>query len=350
MHISELVEVARFLKTFVEGKNLLRQYDQLVNAVQSASQNQRPENVQKFLKGLIAIHEDASRQVYSPAQQRVIDDYGAGELLGEAAVQRLEGIFEEHSAHPQGLIAALQAMQQETQKMVERARALIDALGPLLEEEQEEEGAREGEGTLWLYFAEATNVQTIEELGESAETWHQVLHHFSRLPGAVSEGGRLVYVRKYSPLELEVAAEYALLIPLGFAVKFVLDRVEQIIAIRIKAEELKQLKLKNSVVNPLLKEAEERRKAIAEEGAKEVTEKYGGDGEVTNAVKLAIASILAFLENGGVLDIQVANQDPEPTQDGNDTEPNSRRQLREVIVALRREMKRLPPPLDGPND
>ena len=80
----------------------------------------------------------------------------------------------------------------------------------------------ENEGRLWLYFAEATSINTIEDLENAAETWKQILHHFSRMPDASADSGRILQINKLSPLELELTASIALLTPLTFGIKFVL--------------------------------------------------------------------------------------------------------------------------------
>ena len=45
MQVRELVDLGRFLKKFIQEKQLPRLYDQLVNAINQAAQNQNPEAV-----------------------------------------------------------------------------------------------------------------------------------------------------------------------------------------------------------------------------------------------------------------------------------------------------------------
>ena len=46
-----------------------------------------------------------------------IDDYGAGKLFGKNALERLDRIFIEHQAHPQGLISELKPLLNETNQL-----------------------------------------------------------------------------------------------------------------------------------------------------------------------------------------------------------------------------------------
>src|SRR6266571_1742180 len=152
MQVRELVDLGRFLKDFIEKHGLAAQYQQLINDVNQAAQNQNPQNVQVHLQQLRELHREAEKQILSPAQSKLLSDYGADKLLGNRALERLELIFQTHQAHPQGLVADLQALLNETNQLVARAKQLIRILEPMLGEVDVGELGEE-EGRLWLYFA-----------------------------------------------------------------------------------------------------------------------------------------------------------------------------------------------------
>lgn len=342
MQVQELVTLGQFLKTFIKERNLAGVYQQLIDAVNQAAQNQNPENVQTHLVALRKLHEEVVQQVLSPAQAKLMEDYGAHELLGKAALEQLDQIFASHQAHPQGLVAALQKLLKRTNQLVSNATQLVTVLEPLLEsiKDMEPELAND-EGRLWLYFADAASINTINDLEVAAETWKQVLHHFSRLPGAATEGGRILQIHKRSPLELEVAANIAILAPLAYGIHWLLQRVEHVIKIRQEAERLKQMKLNTKAIELLLKEADEKRKQIADEAAEAVKEHFKSDHETRNAVKQALSKVLTFIEDGGQLDIDVGKEQ-KTKGDGEGDESQS--DIRGLIENIRKEMKTLPPP------
>jgi hypothetical protein len=225
MQVRELVDLGRFFKTFIQEKQLVSQYKQLISAVNQAAQNQNPQDVQTQLQRLKELHTEAEQRILSPAQSKLMADYGADRLLGRQASEHLDEIFAQHQAHPQGLTEALQIMLNDTNALAKRAEQPINVLEPMLVDFATGE-PNEGEGRLWLYFDNAASVNTIDDLEEAAETWKQILHHFSRMPGATSAPARILQMHKYSPLELEVAASIALLTPLAMGIQWVLSRID----------------------------------------------------------------------------------------------------------------------------
>lgn len=341
MQVRELVDVGRFFKDFIRDHQLPQKYQLLIDAVNQAAQNQNPENVPTHFDALLQIHEEAEKKVLSPAQSKLIDEYGATELLGRPAAARLERIFSEHRAHPQGMVSALQELLSETNRLAKRASQLIDVLDPMLVDLAPDESTEE-EGRLWLYFADAASVNTIEDLEKAAGTWKQVLHHFSRMPGADGVAGRILQIHKYSPLELELAANIAVLVPLAFGIQWVLSRIEHVIRILQEAEKLKQMKIKTKIVKDLQKEAQDHRNKITSEAADEVQKKFKASPEARNAVEQGLKKVVAFIEGGGQLDIDVGSEEPSTDEAAEGEEASDRIELRALIARIRQDIKLLP--------
>jgi len=343
MQVRELVGLARFLKSYIQENNLPEQYQQLINAVNQAAQNQSPENVPAKLEEIIAIHKEAEMKILSAAQSKLLADYGGDQLFGRPAITRLHKIFRENQAHPQGLASALQQMMKETNQLAKKTNQLISVLEPMLVELQiDEKDIESDEGRLWLYFSDATSINTIEELKNGAETWKQILHHFSRMPNASADFGRILQINKLSPLELEIAANIALLTPLAFGINWVLRRIEHVIKICQEAEKLKQMKIKSEIVDSLYKEAQQQRKNIAKEGANAIKHEFNSDNEARNAAEKALTKIIEFIEGGGQLDIDLGDT-VEDDHDATDRDDSNHAQLLEIIKNIREDIKLLPP-------
>lgn len=342
MQVRELVDLGRFFKTFIQEKQLANQYNQLISSVNQAAQNQNPQNVQLQLQRLKEIHAEAEKRILSPAQSKLMSDYGADKLLGRCANERLDEIFMQNQAHPQGLTAALQVMLTETNTLAKRAEQLINVLSPMLVDLTVREPT-EGEGRLWLYFDNAASVNTIDDLEKAAETWKEILHHFSRMPGATSAPARILQIHKYSPLELEVAASIALLAPLAMGIQWVLSRIEHIIKILQEAEKLKQLKVKTKIVKDLYADANEQRKKITSDAADEIVKKYKADHETRNAIEQALTKIVSFIEGGGQLDIGLGDAEPSTEETEQESKTgNTHDEIRRLVESIRKDIKMLP--------
>lgn len=347
MQVRELIALGHFLKTFIQEHNLPNQYQQLIDAVNQAAQNQNPENVGLRFNDIIKIHKEAEQKILSAAQSKLLADYGGDQLLGRPAITRLEEIFRENQAHPQGLTSALQQITKETNQLAKKANQLISVLEPMLVELKiDTDDIDKNEGRLWLYFSEATSINTIEELEKAAETWKQILHHFSRMPNASADFGRILQINKLSPVELEVAANIALLMPLAFGIKWVLSRIEHVIKICQEAEKLKQMKIKTQIVDALFKEAKDQRKLIARDGAGAIKTEFNTNDEARNAAEKALNKIIDFIEGGGQLDIDLGDTATEDS-DTPESRETSHIQLLEFIKSIRKDIKLLPSLSEG---
>jgi hypothetical protein len=341
MQVQELVTLGRFLQSVIKDQNLLGQYQQLIEAVNKAAQNQEPENVAIQLAKLRRLHQNIEEQVLSPAQAKLMHDYGAHELLGRAAIEEIDKIFLKHQANPHALASSLSRFVKRTTQLVTNAAQLVNVVEPLIASVKETEPElAEGEGRLWLYFEHAASVTTLKDLEKAAETWKQVLHNFSRMPGASDGGGRILQIQKRSPLELEIAAAVALLAPLAYGIHWLLGRIEHVIKILQEAERLKQMKISTKITKALIQEAKESKENIAEEAANAVVTEFEADNEVRNAVQQALSRVLEFIEKGGQLDIDAKESVTDHPVEG----IPQKMVLRDIIRDIRKEMKLLPPP------
>ncbi len=340
MQVRELIQLAKFLKKTVEEADLPSHYQQLIQAVDQAAQDQNPQEVDEQLNRLKTLHTEAEKTNLSIPQRKLLDHFGGRDLIGQSAIHRLDSAFEKHKAHPQGLTAALNEMASETEQLRDRAHNLIQAVEPMLSDLVEEE-VKENEGRLWLSFADNSNVNTIDDLEKTAATWKLILHHFSRMPNASTPGGRILQIQKHSPLELEVAANLALLVPLGFGITFLLSRLEQVVHILQQVEVLKQMKVKTATIEALRDEANERREQMVSDAAEQVKEEFDTGEEERTAAALALEQILIFLLDGGELDIDTGEDKSEVEQENNGDDSNARKQLRGYIESIRQEMKLL---------
>lgn len=346
MQVHELLYLAEYLRDFFADKQLVAAYQQLIDAATKAASGNNPQQVGPRIERVREIHRDAIAVVLSPAQEKLLRDFGAFEVLGKKALAEFEAVLADNQAHPQGLAKALQPLKDKAEKFEQKTTTLIDPLRDMIAEEDEEKLGPD-EGRLWLYFAEAAAVTTVEDLEAAAKTWKDVLHHFSRLPDADGASGRIIYIAKHSPLELEVASALVVLGPLGYGIKFVLDRIEQVIRIKQQAEELRQLKVKGEVIDMLKEDAEEKRSEIAAGGAEAVVGKFGGDNETQNAIQVGLRKIIEFIEGGGELDIDIPRILEEDESDDGDGvakangDVPARLELRDLIRSIRKDMKLL---------
>jgi hypothetical protein len=345
MQTSELVTIAKELRWLFEEKGLIQRYQDLQDALRNVAQN--PARVAEVHESLLQIQKRFEDSGLSPAQRDFIRRMGGSNLLGTAGIDEIEKAFNDNRANPTGVARALSQMQQELTTLQTRANHLVQALADFQSDADGREPLEPGEGRLWLRFEEAADVTSISDLRKAADTWQKVLHHFSRMPGASGDEGRIEYIQKTSPLELQVVAEIAKLIPLAYGVKFLLARIDEVVKILQQWEVLKQMKIGTQALEMLGREATERRRKAVDDAADAIQTQFGTTPEARNAARAGLAKILKFVQKGGVLDVDVPasaeDAESEEVQDGSDKLLTFRTkdEIRQLVLGLREETKKL---------
>jgi hypothetical protein len=341
--IRDTVEAARYLRELLREKNLRGRYKHLIQAVTQAGQNQEPEKARTQFDELrdILIRADLSDR--SAEEREFLEDFGVGNVVGPAAAQRLEQIFRNNPANHQAIVAELQKLMPEVDSVNQRVEALINGLTPLLDQPRiaKTETESKDEGRLWLRFDSKVSVDTMKDLENWSKEWVLILHHFCRVVPGSDPRARLIHIRKRSPLVIEVAAAVAVLAPLTFGVNRVVASLGRIIELRKKYEELKQMKIKTSVLEVLAEEIKEDRQSLATKAADEIQARFQCDHEARNASETALKSVVKFIEGGGELDVKIAEQPgkqgEEPIKPGIDGKT-----LQSLISGMRRDLLALP--------
>ena len=276
------------------------------------------------------------------AEADLLRQFGVEGIVGPEAVARVERIFAENAANPTAIVAALQQHMPELDQLAQRTEGLVKALGPMLGAMKGELGPDDGHtGRLWLRFDHKVSVETMQELPKAVERWTSILHHFSRVKPGTDATAHLLVIEKHSPLVIEVAAAVSVLAPLTWGINLVVNSLGRIIDLGKKLEELKQMKAKSGILEGIAEQIKEERALIAKEAANEVQKQFNADPEARNAVEIGLKEVLAFIEGGGEVDVDV----PAGEGEGDAASPAglSGASLKKAIEGMRRDLLALPP-------
>jgi hypothetical protein len=345
MDVRELLSAVRYLRDLVQRNNLKGRYKALSRAVTEAGQNQNPEKVNQLLEELKQVLNNADLSTRGLADLDLLKQFGVASMVGPEAAARLDQIFRNHAANPQAIIAELQALMPPIDELSQRTDALTNALNPMLDASSPDKPTLTGElGYLWLRFDHKVAIDTMQDLPKAVDKWNTILHHFSRVIPGTDSTAKLIHIQKSNPLVLEVAATVALLGPITWGVNRVVQSLGNVVDLGKKVEELKQMKVKTSVLEGLAEQIKESRTIIASEAANEVQQQFQCDNEARNAVEVALKEVVGFLEGGGAIDIELA-EDTTPKGDGEKETPPAidGQRLKTLIEGMRRDLLALPP-------
>lgn len=231
-------------------------------------------------------------------------------IVGSKAVAVIDGILHDTQFDPAGVVQNIEIKFNEFKQFIERNQTLQSALQrvPTLKET----ALREGEALLEITFTDKAAVDNIVDFDEWIDCWTKIIRAFSQLVGEKPESSRIIFVQKSSPLIIDLATAYALVLALGKTVDMVLNSVERYLRIRKLIEETRKLKLDNKKIEKeLIGEAE----AFSEKSSQDIALKLTVDikpkpsGEVVNGVSLAIKNLFVFVDKGGRVDCTSTTDD-----------------------------------------
>ncbi len=171
-----------------------------------------------------------------------------------------------------------------------------------------------------INFREHASIENLDELAKHASIWNKVLLGFSLLTKENDRSFKIESVEKGS-LILTLSAVPAVVLCFGKAAEKVLDVVKKYYEVKIKAAELKALKM--PALNQLITDLDNQSNINITEEADNISNELinetnaGGEevqGDVTNAVNNAIKEMIKFTNKGGKLEIKLIASNDEQKQ------------------------------------
>lgn len=171
-----------------------------------------------------------------------------------------------------------------------------------------------------INFREHASIENLDELAKHASIWNKVLLGFSILTKENDRSFKIESVEKGS-LILTLSAVPAIVLCFGKAAEKVLDVVKKYYEVKIKAAELKALKMPalDQLITDLDNQSNIDVTKEADNISNELIQETSGDdeevqGDVTNAVNNAIKEMIKFTNKGGKLEIKLIASNDEQKQ------------------------------------
>lgn len=316
MKVDDLKALAGKLVEYIQKSKVEDYYLQFQQGLATSLRNKSQQSVTAQKDNLFKALRSFDQLHFTYSEAHLFDILGYGDYVGESAIHNIETILYDENFDPQGVIQKIDAKQKRFQEFVAYNRNFQIALQRV--PTFKDVALSEGEALLEITFTEKAVVDNIIDFEKWIDSWTKIIRVFSGLVGEKPESSRIVFVQKSSPMIVDIATAFSLVLMVGKAVDLVLAKVERYLAIRKQIEEIKKLKLENKQIAKYL-EAEA--DAFSENSAKEIAGQLvqeinpKPEGDVVNGINYGIRNLFVFIDKGGRVDCPDSSEKKQDIED-----------------------------------
>jgi len=332
MRISELKRTMDFVEKTVIEPGVPARFEELIAVLQENARmrtGQPPQPITQQKANLIAAIKSIRPQILTLNERRLLETFIDTDVMGDAGVESINRVFAEHNLDPMGAVNAFTEMKQKYDQLISAASETLKVLEPI-DVAVIETDIEENRAVLQITFKEGASIGNVTEWHDHSDQWWQIVRSFGLLTDTTTDQAKVLSFQQGSVI-VEISAAYLLVKAVGLAADKILSVIERLLELRKKIHEIKQLDLTNKQIErDLEKEAaafqENKVTQIAQQVVAEINKAKATDGEVSNAMKMAVERLFKFLDNGGTVDCRLRLMEKEPEE---------AKQLRDVYRKIR---------------
>ena len=313
MHIGTLVEILHFIEITIKKNNLIGKYESLLALYQGKKKDetyvqkiteQRKEIVNTLLK--------INPKKWTDAQNKIFIKFNSQNLLGDAAIARLNEIFEK----TKGISEEIEAIISSFKKFEQEISQLLLGLEPLTRPTGKADGTgielEERHHLLYIQFEEALFIQNISQLEKFCRIWNRILASFAYLTQEPIEEIRIHDIESCS---ITFFAGIKTINAITRGTLHILKGYKKVLEVRRLQLELDELSLSNKdeIKNLLEEEVVNIVDVISASVTEELLKKYEWttskeQDDVFKSVQISLKQTINFIEKGGKIDSNHAGE------------------------------------------
>ena len=337
MNVSELFNLTHWITREIEQAQIPQKYQALQTVLQQNSQpNQQQQPFESQKEDLIQALNNVPLGQLTRDQLEFLSHLGIADAVGAEGIDAIEDVLYKN-------VIDLATSAQKTQEVLKKIKQGIAKSNQIKEGLTdcvlEEEYEADDEILMRVSFTGQALMQNVTDFKSWGSIWYDIGRGVAMAHNASPEDVKIVGATKGSII-IELAVIASIATTTSGIILAALKVAEKVLDVRIKAEELKSLKLKNGkFAKDLEKEAENEKKAGIEEITGEVAKQLGlkeGEGDKVKALDTAVKNLVNFIEKGGVVDFVIPESEGEEEGDGGENE-----QLRVAFEEIRRLEKKV---------
>lgn len=338
MNVSELFSLSKWIVREIVNTQLPAKYQALISILQQYAQpnvQKQPFEVQKndLIETLRAVPLDQ----LTKDQLDFLELLGIAHFVGEEGIALIEDVLYRNiidvATSAQRLSQALQSVNNGIAKSAQIGTGLIDCV---IDEEYESKN----EVLMRISFTGHALMANVTDFKAWGDVWYDIGRGIAMAHDLTPEDVKIVGATKGSII-LELAVIASIATTTSVIILAALKVAEKVLDIRIKAEDLRGLKLKNDkIANELEAEAANEKKAgindITTAVVAQLKLKKDSEGDKVKALDTAVRNLVNFIEKGGMVDFILPQDEETPVNEGGNNE-----ELRVAFQQIRQLEKKL---------
>lgn len=340
MNVSELLDLTHWISEEIEGAQIIQKYQALQTILQLNSQPNQQQPFESLKIDLVETLKKVPIGRLTLAQIAFLHQLGIDEFVGEDGVNIIEDILYKNVID---VATSAQKIQEIIQIMSEGVNKFKQIKSGLTGCVTEEEYEVDNEILMRISFTGHAVMANVKDFKTWGNIWYDIGRGIAMAHDAAPEDIKIVGATKGSII-LELAVAVSIATTTSGIILAALKVAEKIMDIRMKAEELRGLKLKNDqLAKDLEKEAENEKKLGIEEITARISEKLAfkdGEGDKVKALDTAVKNLVNFIEKGGVVDFIIPEDELE-TAGAEEDDVQKKQELRVAFQQIRQLEKKL---------
>lgn len=312
MNVSELFNLTHWITKEIENKQVVQKYQILQSILQQhtqANQQKQPFDAQK--EDLINTIRNVPLNQLTRDQLEFLSHLGIAEAIGEEGVTTIEEILYKNVID---VATSAQKIQQIVQKIstgINKSNKIKEGLTDCITEEEYE---ADNEILMRVSFTGHALMSNVTDFKTWGNIWYDIGRGIAMVHNASPEEVKIVGATKGSII-IELAVIASIATTASTIILAALKVAEKVIDIRLKAEELRSLRMRNDkFAKELAAEAEIEKKSGIEEITSHVSLELklkDGEGDKVKALDTAVKNLVNFIEKGGIVDFVIPEEEKE---------------------------------------
>lgn len=338
MNVSELFDLTHWITREIEGVQIPQKYQALQAIIQQHAQpNQQRQPFESQKEDLIRTLTSVPLGQLTRDQLSFLEQLGIANAVGEEGVITIEDVLYRNVIDVATSAQKLQEIMQKVSNGINKSNQIKTGLtGCVFEEEYE----ADDEILMRISFTGHAQMENVKDFKAWGGIWYDIGRGVAMAHDLSPEDVRIVGATKGSII-LELAVVASIATTASGIILAALKVAEKVLDIRMKAEELRGMKLKNDkLAKELEKEAENEKKEGIEQITADISDKLkikiNGDGDKVKALDTAVKNLVNFIEKGGIVDFIVPDED-----EAEEGEENGNADLRVAFQEIRLLEKRI---------
>ncbi|MFZ3116282.1 MAG: hypothetical protein WA121_11900 [Syntrophales bacterium] len=309
MNVSELLNLTTWIDEKVVKAQIVKKYEALHSILQQNSQpNQQKQPFESQKDELITILGGVNLDGLTKDQLNFLNNLGIGNAVGEAGIGLVEDVLFKNVIDVATSAQKVEEIIKRINEGIEKSNQIKAGIENCTEEEAYE---AEDEVLMRIAFTGKASMSSVTDFKSWGNIWYDIFRGIAMLHNLSPENVKIIGATQGS-IVLELAVIIDIATTASGIILAALRVTEKVLDIRMKAEEIRELKLKNiKLAKDLEKEAENEKRIGIDEITVRLVNKFSLDqnnqGDKVTALDKAINNLVDFVEMGGEVDFVMSD-------------------------------------------